>query len=329
MAASAAAALPARERRRALLCTAGDPLQSVIDTVCIGQFAGTGELAALAPALVIFAFAQYSFQVRLPASSWGEAGQQPAPQQPRTRAPNNARAFGAPRADPGQRWRLQALQIATITLVGDALRLEDREQAGTILATAIWVAALLGLATTGVLEVDALGPAAPQLMRLCRLLAPPSHPHPPPPPHTVHRPPARWCLLQAFPAQLITLTGADSSLVPLAAEYMRIRALAQPAVLVTMVCQAGGWGQAEGGGEPLLSIAAAAMSSNSEQATANLKAALSSTKQQSPVPAARLHSGRRLALPPRRASPSPPPCAFMCLLSVLPPRPRRSPARPM
>lgn len=40
----------------------GDPLMSVVDTICIGQFAGTGELAAMAPALIIFAFAQYIFQ---------------------------------------------------------------------------------------------------------------------------------------------------------------------------------------------------------------------------------------------------------------------------
>ena len=39
--------------------------------------------------------------------------------------------------------------------------------------------------------------------------------------------------------QLISCTGADPVLVPLAASYMRIRALAQPAVLLTMVCQGG------------------------------------------------------------------------------------------
>lgn len=39
--------------------------------------------------------------------------------------------------------------------------------------------------------------------------------------------------------QLIAGTGADATLVPLAANYMRIRALAQPAVLVTMACQGG------------------------------------------------------------------------------------------
>lgn len=39
--------------------------------------------------------------------------------------------------------------------------------------------------------------------------------------------------------QLIAGTGVDSALVPLGASYMRIRAFAQPAVLLTMVCQAG------------------------------------------------------------------------------------------
>ena len=36
-----------------------------------------------------------------------------------------------------------------------------------------------------------------------------------------------------------TCAGVDSALVPLGASYMRIRAFAQPAVLLTMVCQAG------------------------------------------------------------------------------------------
>eukprot|EP00775_Hariotina_reticulata_P006359 gene6359-6592_t len=39
--------------------------------------------------------------------------------------------------------------------------------------------------------------------------------------------------------QLILMTGADAALVPLSVSYMRIRALAQPAVLTIMVCQAG------------------------------------------------------------------------------------------
>eukprot|EP00878_Enallax_costatus_P014068 GHUV01014712.1.p1 GENE.GHUV01014712.1~~GHUV01014712.1.p1 ORF type:complete len:349 (+),score=62.81 GHUV01014712.1:1274-2320(+) len=46
-------------------------------------------------------------------------------------------------------------------------------------------------------------------------------------------------IMEVAADQLIAGTGADRALVPLAASYMRIRALAQPAVLVTMVCQAG------------------------------------------------------------------------------------------
>lgn len=45
--------------------------------------------------------------------------------------------------------------------------------------------------------------------------------------------------LQVAAEQLIAGTGADPALVPLAASYMRIRALAQPAVLVTMASQGG------------------------------------------------------------------------------------------
>ncbi|WIA32752.1 hypothetical protein OEZ86_005937 [Tetradesmus obliquus] len=46
-------------------------------------------------------------------------------------------------------------------------------------------------------------------------------------------------LMEVAADQLIGCTGADPVLVPLAASYMRIRALAQPAVLLTMVCQGG------------------------------------------------------------------------------------------
>jgi hypothetical protein len=44
---------------------------------------------------------------------------------------------------------------------------------------------------------------------------------------------------QAIPERLIALTGTDPQLVPLAAVYARIRALAQPAVLLSMVAQGG------------------------------------------------------------------------------------------
>lgn len=54
--------------------------------------------------------------------------------------------------------------------------------------------------------------------------------------HTLHH----LCVDNQVAAdQLIAGTGADAALVPLAASYMRIRALAQPAVLLTMVCQGG------------------------------------------------------------------------------------------
>lgn len=46
-------------------------------------------------------------------------------------------------------------------------------------------------------------------------------------------------LMEVAAEQLIAGTGADPTLVPLAASYMRIRALAQPAVLVTMASQGG------------------------------------------------------------------------------------------
>lgn len=46
----------------ALLVPMGEPLMNVVDTASLGQWAGTAEVAALAPALIVFAFAQYVFQ---------------------------------------------------------------------------------------------------------------------------------------------------------------------------------------------------------------------------------------------------------------------------
>lgn len=46
----------------ALAIPMADPLMSLVDTVCLGQFAGTAELAAIGPAVVVLAFTQYAFQ---------------------------------------------------------------------------------------------------------------------------------------------------------------------------------------------------------------------------------------------------------------------------
>lgn len=46
----------------AVVIPLGDPLMSLLDTVCIGQFAGSTQLAALGPSNLVFSFAQYVFQ---------------------------------------------------------------------------------------------------------------------------------------------------------------------------------------------------------------------------------------------------------------------------
>ncbi|EFJ51912.1 hypothetical protein VOLCADRAFT_103098 [Volvox carteri f. nagariensis] len=46
----------------ATLIPLGEPLMSLVDTVCIGQFAGTSQLAALGPANLVFSFCQYFLQ---------------------------------------------------------------------------------------------------------------------------------------------------------------------------------------------------------------------------------------------------------------------------
>lgn len=46
----------------ALVVPMGEPLMNVCDSICLGQFAGTAELASMGPALIVFAFAQYVFQ---------------------------------------------------------------------------------------------------------------------------------------------------------------------------------------------------------------------------------------------------------------------------
>eukprot|EP00879_Flechtneria_rotunda_P031708 GHRR01034662.1.p1 GENE.GHRR01034662.1~~GHRR01034662.1.p1 ORF type:complete len:291 (+),score=73.47 GHRR01034662.1:577-1449(+) len=88
-----------------------------------------------------------------------------------------------------------ALQLATISLIGDDLRKGFRAGAEHTLQVALSLALVSGLAAAGIMELAA--------------------------------------------DQLIAATGADPALVALGSAYMRIRAFAQPAVLTTMVCQAG------------------------------------------------------------------------------------------
>ncbi|GFR41089.1 hypothetical protein Agub_g1730, partial [Astrephomene gubernaculifera] len=135
----------------ATLIPLGDPLMSLVDTVCIGQFAGTSQLAALGPANLVFSFAQYMFQ---------------------------------------------SLQVAALSLLAGYLRDGRIRRGEETLSTAVMMAALFGLAT--------------------------------------------MCVLESFPEAIIRATGLrDPALLPLSAEYLRLRGLAQPAVLVTLVAQSG------------------------------------------------------------------------------------------
>ncbi|GIL42744.1 hypothetical protein Vafri_670 [Volvox africanus] len=135
----------------ATLIPMGEPLMSLVDTVCIGQFAGTSQLAALGPANLVFSFCQYF---------------------------------------------LQSLQVATLSLLAGFMRDGRLRRGEELLSTAVAMAAVLGLVTT--------------------------------------------CILESFPAAIITATGLrDPALLPLSTEYVRVRGLAQPAVLVTMVAQSG------------------------------------------------------------------------------------------
>ncbi|KAL6758381.1 hypothetical protein V8C86DRAFT_2598176 [Haematococcus lacustris] len=135
----------------ATLIPLGDPLMSLCDTVCIGQYAGTSELAALGPATMIFSFCQYFFQ---------------------------------------------NLQVASLSVISSRLREGAQGAAARTLACALLLAAVAGTLTAAGLEAG-----------------------------------APW-LLQAVGVK-------DAALLPMAADYMRVRALAQPAVLVTMVAQSG------------------------------------------------------------------------------------------
>lgn len=54
----------------ALSIPLGDPLMSLVDTVCIGQFASTLELAALGPNTLIFQFATYAVAALATACTW-------------------------------------------------------------------------------------------------------------------------------------------------------------------------------------------------------------------------------------------------------------------
>lgn len=134
----------------ALALPLADPLMSLVDTVCIGQFAGTQELASLGPANIIFGFAQYIFT---------------------------------------------SLQVATVGLITDQLRKDNTKEASALLSSAISLALACGAAST--------------------------------------------LLMEAFAEQMILMTGADATLVPLATTYLKLRAIGQPAVLLLRVAQSG------------------------------------------------------------------------------------------
>lgn len=54
----------------ALAIPLGDPLMSLIDTISIGRFASTLELAALGPNTLIFQFATYLVASLATANTW-------------------------------------------------------------------------------------------------------------------------------------------------------------------------------------------------------------------------------------------------------------------
>lgn len=133
----------------ALVIPLADPAMTLIDTLCIGQFAGTMELAAMGPALMIFSFTQYLFQ---------------------------------------------SLQVVTVSFLATSISKQDYKEASKILSTSLTLALLAGLSTATVLEV-----AAPAL---------------------------------------VAATGVDPALVGCASDYVRLRAVAQPAVQLAIVSQA-------------------------------------------------------------------------------------------
>lgn len=148
--------------RKAQLCKIGmfagpalsiplaDPIMSLVDTVCIGQYTGTLELAALGPTMLIFNLFTYVFT---------------------------------------------AITITTVSLVADKLRTQDVDGAGDALSSALFVATTFGLIIQAVL--------------LC------------------------------CSEQMVMFTGAAPALLAPSVTYLKIRAWSAPAVLISMVAQAG------------------------------------------------------------------------------------------
>jgi Na+-driven multidrug efflux pump len=76
----------------AVVIPLADPLMSLVDTVCIGQFVGTVELAALGPANLVLAFMTYAFQsVQVATIRWGGAWRAGALAQGAARLPSRRR----------------------------------------------------------------------------------------------------------------------------------------------------------------------------------------------------------------------------------------------
>lgn len=131
-----------------LLVPLADPIMSLVDTIFLGQFAGTVQLAALSPCTLIFNFAFYSFT---------------------------------------------ALTIATVSIVAEHLRSQREDLAGKALSTSLVIGAIGGACIT--------------------------------------------LVLTTYGSLLLSLTGCDPVLLPVAEKYLRIRAFAAPAAILTSVLQ--------------------------------------------------------------------------------------------
>jgi Na+-driven multidrug efflux pump len=131
-----------------LLVPLADPIMSLVDTIFLGQFAGTVQLAALSPCTLIFNFTFYSFT---------------------------------------------ALTIATVSIVAEHLRSQREDLAGKALSTSLVIGAIGGACIT--------------------------------------------LVLTTYGSLLLSLTGCDPVLLPVAEKYLRIRAFAAPAAILTSVLQ--------------------------------------------------------------------------------------------
>lgn len=240
---------------------------SLIDTICLGRMASALELAALGPASLLLTF-RCVWRWLLPTCCHQQACLAVCPSGMACQlATAHTPAWSPSTTPPCSNYILFALSVGTVSLIAERLKQQDTEGAGRTLSGSLFLAAMGGEHHGAAGSPDALDACRAMLRHAaacwaalaghqpggtcsCRswllrqpLLSPCTQA-----PCLCHPTPAglsMGLLFLQFGPQLLRLTGADPAVLVYAATYLRIRALALPAV-ITVQARPRGWQQCSG-----------------------------------------------------------------------------------